>query len=321
MNHRSDAVGLVLARPARMLGLEPFFMELIAGMEEVLAADGRSLLLHVVKDMDAEIAAYRRWAAGEMVDAVVIVNLTDDDARLAVVAELGLPAVVVGGPRSGFGFSNVWIDDAQAMRDAVGYLADHLGHRRLARVSGPAQFEHTRQRSTAFLEECARRGVEGTIVEGDYTDTSGERCTRALLGRGANPTAIVFDNDVMAVAAVGVGRGDGCRGPGPAVAARLGRLRTVQARQPDDLGDEPRRPGDGHAGGRLPAQQARGRPGDRVHGPAPPSPGASLDVPSPRLRLGARRRGPSLRAVSSTTITWILRRFCARVSSSTGSPS
>lgn len=203
MTHRADAVGLVLARPARMLGLEPFFMELIAGMEEVLATDGRSLLLHVVKDMDAEIAAYRRWSAGGMVDAVVIVNLTENDPRLAVVEELGLPAVVVGGPRSGFGFSNVWIDDAQAMRDAVGYLVD-LGHRRLARVSGPAAFEHTRLRSGAFVEECARFGVDGTIVEGDYTDTSGERCTRALLGRGANPTAIVFDNDVMAVAAVGV---------------------------------------------------------------------------------------------------------------------
>ncbi|WP_426594740.1 LacI family DNA-binding transcriptional regulator [Cellulomonas sp. McL0617] len=203
MTHRADAVGLVLARPARMLGLEPFFMELIAGMEEVLATDGRSLLLHVVKDMDAEIAAYRRWSAGGMVDAVVIVNLTEHDPRLGVVTELGLPAVVVGGPRSGFGFSNVWIDDAQAMRDAVGYLVD-LGHRRLARVSGPAQFEHTRLRSEAFVEECERFGVDGTIVEGDYTDTSGERSTRALLGRGANPTAIVFDNDVMAVSAVGV---------------------------------------------------------------------------------------------------------------------
>src|SRR3954447_2087392 len=109
LTHRADAVGLVLARPARMLGLEPFFMELIAGMEEVLATDGRSLLLHVVKDMDAEIAAYRRWADGGMVDAVVVVNLTEDDRRLPVVSELELPAVVVGGPRSGFGFSNVWI--------------------------------------------------------------------------------------------------------------------------------------------------------------------------------------------------------------------
>ena len=61
MAHGLDAVGLVLARPARMLGLEPFFMELIGGIEESLAAEGRSLLLHVVPDHDAEIRTYRRW--------------------------------------------------------------------------------------------------------------------------------------------------------------------------------------------------------------------------------------------------------------------
>ena len=34
---RADACGLVLARPARTLALEPFFMEFIAGVESELA--------------------------------------------------------------------------------------------------------------------------------------------------------------------------------------------------------------------------------------------------------------------------------------------
>ena len=90
MTSRADAVGLVLARPARMLGLEPFFMELIAGIEETLAGEGRSLLLHVVPDHEAEIRAYRRWGQGQMVDAVVLVNLVTDDPRLDVLRELGI---------------------------------------------------------------------------------------------------------------------------------------------------------------------------------------------------------------------------------------
>ncbi|WP_034649332.1 LacI family DNA-binding transcriptional regulator [Cellulomonas sp. HZM] len=203
MTHRSDAVGLVLARPARMLGHEPFFGELIAGIEEVLATEDRSLLLHVVPDHAAEIEAYRRWAAGGMVDAVVVVNVVEDDSRIGVVAELGLPAVVVGGPSSGMEFSNVWIDDAQATRDAVDYLVG-LGHTQLARVSGPHALLHTRARSDAFTDECARRGVQGVIVEGDYGEEAGKRAARSLLGRRGAPTAIVFDNDVMALAALAV---------------------------------------------------------------------------------------------------------------------
>lgn len=200
---RADAVGLVLARPARMLGLEPFFMELIAGIEETLAADGRSLLLHVVPDHEAEIRAYRRWGQGEMVDAVVVVNLVDDDPRLPVLVELGIPTVVVGGPRGDLPFSNVWIDNAQVTRDAVRHLVA-LGHRDLARVSGPRTLAHTQDRTVAFVSECERLGVHGTVLEGDYTEASGTRATRALLGRRGAPSAIVYDNDVMAVAGLGV---------------------------------------------------------------------------------------------------------------------
>ncbi len=203
MTHRTEAVGLVLARPARMLGLEPFFGELMGGIEEGLAADGLSLLFHAVADHAAEIAAYRRWAAGSVVDAVTVVNIVTDDPRLPVLAELGIPTVVVGGPPSGSPFSNVWIDDARAMRDAVGYLVG-LGHTHLARVSGPAALAHTRSRSEAFLDECARFEVRSTIVEGDYTEESGRRATRTLLGRPGAPSAIVYDNDVMAAAGLGV---------------------------------------------------------------------------------------------------------------------
>jgi DNA-binding LacI/PurR family transcriptional regulator len=213
VTHRSDAVGLVLARPARMLGHEPFFGELIAGIEEVLATDDRSLLLHVVPTLDAEIAAYRRWAAGSMVDAVVVVNVVLDDPRIPVLAELGIPAVVVGGPRTGMVFSNVWIDDAQASRDAVDYLVG-LGHTQLGRVSGPRNFVHTRERSQAFLDQCARSSVQGVIVEGDYSEESGKASTRSLLGRRGAPSAIIFDNDVMALAGLAVAAEMGIDVPG-----------------------------------------------------------------------------------------------------------
>ncbi len=186
-----------------MLGIEPFFAELIAGIEEGLSIEGRSLLLHVVPDAERELAAYRRWATGSMVEAVVVVNLHAGDDRLALLAELDIPAIVIGGPRAGLPVSNVWVDDDRAMTDAVNYLA-LLGHERLARVSGPVGLHHSDVRDAAFRRVCAEHGFHATTVEGDYSEEAGRRCTRSLLGRSGPPTAIVYDNDVMALAGMGV---------------------------------------------------------------------------------------------------------------------
>ncbi|SER61779.1 LacI family DNA-binding transcriptional regulator [Lentzea albida] len=192
----TGAVGLVLARPARLLGVEPFFMEFIAGIEERLAERDLSVLLHVVADHGAEIAAYRRWAARGLVDAVVVVNPVADDPRPPVLAEIALPAVVVGDDPV---LPSVRTDHAGPVAEALGHLLG-LGHRRIARVTGPSALLHTRARTEALLAGCARAGVEPVLVEGDYSEEAGAKLTTALLTGPEPPTAILYDNDVMAVA-------------------------------------------------------------------------------------------------------------------------
>ncbi|CAM5718349.1 hypothetical protein SGLAM104S_01851 [Streptomyces glaucescens] len=58
----AGTVGLVIARPARQLGLpEPFYMEFISGAESVLEEHRCSLLLHLVRDVTQEIDVHREW--------------------------------------------------------------------------------------------------------------------------------------------------------------------------------------------------------------------------------------------------------------------
>ena len=52
---RVDVVGLAVCRPARVLGLEPWYMEFVSGVESVLAEHSCSLLLRLVRNMDEEI--------------------------------------------------------------------------------------------------------------------------------------------------------------------------------------------------------------------------------------------------------------------------
>lgn len=203
------AVGLVLARPARLLGEEAFFMELVAGMEERLSPHGLSVLLHMVADDDAELATWRRWDSDRLVDALVVVNVKEDDPRLRALPELRLPAVVLGGPERGLPVSSVFVDDDAAARAVVAGLSD-LGHRHLGRISGPRRLWHTRRRDDAFADECARRGMTVRTLEGDYTEEAGARLTRELLAGTPAVTAVVADNDAMAAAGLAAATAAGC---------------------------------------------------------------------------------------------------------------
>ncbi len=195
---RAGAVGLVLARPARLLGVEPFFMEFIGGIEERLAAHDMWVMLHLVSTAEEEAAAHRRWAERGGVDAVAVVNPTVDDPRPELLRGLGLPFVVAGAPE-GAGLPGVLSDHASPVREAVERLHG-LGHRRIARVGGPARLLHTRARTDALTAVCAEAGLPAPVTaEGDYSHEAGARLTAELLSAERPPTAILYDNDVMAV--------------------------------------------------------------------------------------------------------------------------
>jgi DNA-binding LacI/PurR family transcriptional regulator len=211
---RSGAVGLILSRPARTLGTEQFFMHLISGIEAELSKRSIALVLQVVDDIEQEIAAYARWWGERRVDGVLLTDLRVDDDRVKAIEGLGIPAMVLGGPGHHGGLAGVWSDETAAMSAVVEHLIG-LDHRRLARVAGRKEFLHTHLRDEAFYAATSRSGLlDTTTIYTDFSPAEGAKATRALLAGPAPPTAIVFDNDVMAVAGIRAAAELGFRIPG-----------------------------------------------------------------------------------------------------------
>ncbi|MER5961610.1 LacI family DNA-binding transcriptional regulator [Streptomyces sp. NPDC002057] len=211
---KAGAVGLVLARPARTIGVEPFFAMLLSGLQAGLSAETTALHLMVVEDTAAEIEVYRRWSSEHRVDGFVVVDLQFQDPRVPVLEQLGVPAVVLGGPGRHGGLPSVWADDREAMTATVDYLAA-LGHRRIAHLAGLPAFQHTRRRIRALRDSARRLGlIDAVSVPTDFSDAEGAAATRALLARPQRPTAIIYDSDVMAVAGLGVATEMGISVPG-----------------------------------------------------------------------------------------------------------
>jgi len=210
---RAGVVGFAVNRPARTLGTEAFFTDLIAGVQSALAERRIGLQLVVVQSLDDEIDTYRRWRSANQVDGVLVLDPREGDPRPDLLRELGLPAIVIGGrPSTGTGPATIWLDDADAAQSVFGYLAG-LGHRHVVYLSGPAEYEHARLRA-GVLAEMADRDVVGETIATDYSPREVSAVMRSLLSRRERPTAVVFDNDVMAIAGLRVTQEMGVAVPG-----------------------------------------------------------------------------------------------------------
>ena len=201
---RALTVGLVMARPPETLRADPFFPSFIAGVESELSRHGYSLLLQVVPEHEGEQQSYRRLSDEGRVDGVFVTDLHVDDSRPALLAELGLPAVIVGPALPEAFWPSVGVDDGPGIVAAVEHLLTR-GHTRIAHVSGPSQMVHGRSRRDAWAATLHAANLpEGPCVEADFSAEGGSAATRELLDLADPPTAIVYANDLMAIAGLAV---------------------------------------------------------------------------------------------------------------------
>ncbi len=209
---RAGAFGLVVDRPARTLGIESFFIQLISGIQGELSRDHTALLFTTVEDQAEEIDLYRAWWAQRRVDGVFLLDLQVRDQRLTTLQELRMPAIVFGTPKGSGSLPAVWQDDVAATRTVVEHLAG-LGHQRIARVSGIPRYWHTKLRADALRVVASTAGLEAVSVEGDYSSEHGAEATRELLRSARPPTAILYDNDVLAMSGLSAAQQMGVRVP------------------------------------------------------------------------------------------------------------
>jgi len=180
------------------------------------------------------MAVYRRWWAERRVDGVLVVDPRLEDPRVELIEQLGLPAVIIGGPEGIGSLSAVWSDDAGAVVDVVRYLA-RLGHERIARVAGvPGVPFYRGPRTEAYPLPLWRncRSHQGSLRT-DFMAESGARVTPPAPRRTRSlTTAIIYDSRSARRRRLGAAHEMGLSVPRDVLPRRLGRLHLLPGGHP-----------------------------------------------------------------------------------------
>ncbi|MFJ6079488.1 LacI family DNA-binding transcriptional regulator [Pseudarthrobacter sp. NPDC092419] len=211
---KAYALGLVVARDAKLLGTDPFFPAFIAGIESTLAEHDYTLVLSVATAPGAEERAYRKLSDGGRVDGVILTDVRHGDSRIKLLQTLKMPAVTLNRPDGESPFPAVCMDDTDGIAAAVEHLIA-LGHSRIGHVGGGQEYIHGRSRRRAWESAMARAGLDVDLFESsDFTASGGAAATAELLNRPQPPTAIVYANDLMATSGQSYAQSRGINIPG-----------------------------------------------------------------------------------------------------------
>ncbi len=200
---RAMAVGHVIPVVTRHELVNPIFADFIAGAGETYSRGGYDMVLSIVPDND-ESRIYRELKARGTVDGVIVHSPVQNDARIELLHELGLP-FVVHGRATGAALPYSWVDvnNRRAFARATSFLLD-LGHKRIALVNGLEFMDFAIRRRKGFCEALAERGIEpdpNLMASAEMTEGNGYRIVCAILDQPRPPTALLVSSMIMAMGA------------------------------------------------------------------------------------------------------------------------
>lgn len=192
---RAEAVGIVYSLGTEFLG-NPAFLEMLTSLAQRLERSNFDLLLAAAPEHD-EMRVYERMVRGRRVDALLVAHTLVDDPRIRWLRESNMPFLAYG--RTAQADSIAWFDfDNEAgSRLAVEQLVA-LGHRRIAYVHSPLEYNFAFQRHAGFVAamERARLKVDRRMIVGGSLDRrTGYTACQELLALPKRPTAVIVDNN------------------------------------------------------------------------------------------------------------------------------
>lgn len=212
VRQRSNLIGLVYENPS-----PSYVMELQRGVLAQLDGGAYRLVVFPIAaiiERSGEVAGLLRSAG---VDGVVLAPPASDDLRvLSDLASAGISCARIGPSRALDMAPSNLVDDIAAAYEIASHLIV-LGHREIGIIKGNPMHAATEARMIGYGKAFHAAGLDirlDLIEQGMFTYESGFAAANHLLSQCSPPTAILAQNDDMAVGALIAARERGLEVPG-----------------------------------------------------------------------------------------------------------
>lgn len=207
---RTNIIGLLVVDLATQ-----YMSAIIRGMDEVLAANRRELVLYTTHHRLSKESAYVNMLARGVADGMVIVLPREPESYLSALRQRDFPYVL---------FDQMSINEhdlsVTAANEEGGYAATRhlidLGHQHIGMITGLMDMVSARHRLDGYRKALDDHGIpydEELVYEGDFTEASGVCGAEYLLALPQPPTAVFASNDESAVGFMEVLRARNLRVP------------------------------------------------------------------------------------------------------------
>lgn len=193
---RSNILGLIVSDITN-----PFFPELVKGFEDVVIQHGYEVLVSSTNYDPVRMALSVRRMLERQVEGVAIMTSEMDDHLIEQLVSRRVPTVFLDVGTPDERISNIVVDYAQGINEAVQHLAD-LGHQRIGFISGPETLASARVRRSSFLKSLEAHGFmhnDAWIRSGDHKVSGGIAAMNEMLRLADRPTAVLASNDLTAI--------------------------------------------------------------------------------------------------------------------------
>jgi LacI family transcriptional regulator len=176
----------------------PFFTEVIRGIEQEAEVNGYSLILCDTNEDEELEKHYLTTLFSQRVDGVLLIPTSP---RLALERHIQrrFPIVLIDRIPLDYTGAAVMTDNVAAAFEGTRHLIE-LGHRKIAIITGRLNLSNGLDRLEGFrkaLEESHIALRDEFLQQGDFQSESGYQCTLKLMGLPEPPTAIFSCNNNM----------------------------------------------------------------------------------------------------------------------------